>query len=90
MRRSELGTEERDALVIPAAALLHVGKADYVLVETAAGAWLPQEVHVGEFRRGTYEVLRGLDSGQTIIGEGAILLKPKVVESLARLQGKGT
>jgi hypothetical protein len=81
----ELGTEVRDAVVIPAAALLHVGKSDYVLVETPRGTWLPREVQVGEYRHGTYEVLHGLDSGQTVISEGAILLKPKVVESLTRL-----
>jgi cobalt-zinc-cadmium efflux system membrane fusion protein len=29
-----LGTDEREALVVPAAAILHVGQSDYVLVET--------------------------------------------------------
>jgi hypothetical protein len=84
----ELGTDQRTALVIPAPALLHVGQADYVIVQTDGGAWLPKEVVVGEFRRGFYEVLRGLSPGQTIISQGTILLKPKVVESLARLGSK--
>jgi cobalt-zinc-cadmium efflux system membrane fusion protein len=85
----ELGTDERPSLVIPAAALLHVAQTDYVLVETAEGNWRPQEVRVGEFRRGTYEVLRGLQAGQAIISAGSILLKPKMIESLERLKSAG-
>lgn len=85
----ELGTDERDAFVIPATALLHVGQVDYVLVQTESGAWRPQEVRIGEFRRGTFEVHQGLTEGETIISEGAVLLKPKLVEALSRLQSKG-
>ena len=85
----ELGTDERDALVIPAQSIIHVGQADYVLVSVDPGAWLPREVRVGEFRRGSYEILRGLEPGETIISSGAILLKPKVMESLTHTASKG-
>ncbi len=84
----ELGTDEREALVIPAQAIIHVGQADYVLVSSNSESWLPREVRVGEFRNGSYEILRGLEPGQTIITSGAILLKPKVVESLTRPRNK--
>jgi hypothetical protein len=85
----ELGTDERDSFVIPATAILHVGQLDYVLLESAPGVWKPQEVRIGEFRRGSFEVLQGLAEGQTMIGEGSVLLKPKLVEALSRLQSKG-
>jgi hypothetical protein len=85
----ELGTDERDAFVIPDTALLHVGQVDYVLVQTEAGAWKPQEVRIGEFRRGTFEVLQGVTDGETIMSKGAVLLKPKLVEAISRLQSKG-
>jgi len=78
-----LGTEPREALLAPADGILHVGRADYALVaEEDEGTWRVAEVQVGEPRGGQVEVLRGIASGQQIIGKGAILLKPVVVRSL--------
>ena len=77
-----LGTEPRDGLVLPSDAVLHVGRSDYVLVQTQPGVWRVTEVHVGEASGTTVEALSGLTPGDTIIGSGTILLKPLVVEAL--------
>jgi len=77
-----LGTEPRDALFVPSDAVLHVGGSDYVLVQTQAGLWHVTEVQVGETTGTSVEIISGLAPGATIIGSGAILLKPLVVRAL--------
>jgi RND family efflux transporter MFP subunit len=77
-----LGTEPRDALLAPSDAVLHVGGSDYVLVQTPAGLWRVTEVQVGEASGASVEILSGLNPGDTIVGAGAILLKPLVVQAL--------
>lgn len=88
-----LGTDSREALLAPLAAVVHVGRADYVLVQARAGAWRVAEVQVGERvirGREQVEVLSGLRAGDRILGQGAILLKPIIVEALQRqTQGVG-
>lgn len=80
-----LGTDARDAIYVPSDAVLHVGRADYVLVQgPAPGAWVVTEVKLGE-RRGTdAEAVAGLGAGARVVAEGAILLKPFVVDALAK------
>lgn len=82
-----LGTDPRPALLVPAAALLHVGRADYVLVGAEPSVWRVVEVKLGEAAVGgpddqRVEVLNGLQAGDRLIGQGAILLKPAVIRSL--------
>jgi len=77
-----LGTEPREGLLVPSDAVLHVGRSDYVLVQTPDGLWRVTEVQVGEARATDVEILSGLAPGDTIVGSGAILLKPLVVEAL--------
>lgn len=77
-----LGTEPRDALLVPSDAILHIGRADYVLVQTDPGLWRATEVQVGEAHGPSVEVLSGLTPGESIVGDGAILLKPVVVQAL--------
>jgi multidrug efflux pump subunit AcrA (membrane-fusion protein) len=77
-----LGTDEREALLIPAEALVHVSMTDYVLVAAGTGVWRPVPVRVGEQHAGAFEVLQGLHPGDTIVGGGAILLKPALVRAL--------
>src|SRR5262249_51685655 len=43
-----LGTDPRKTLLIPADGVLHVGRADYVLVRGSAGVWDAREVILGE------------------------------------------
>lgn len=82
-----LGTDAREALMIPAEGVVHVGRADYVLVASGDGDWRVTEVQVGELRDGLVEALRGLQAGDRVAGQGVILLKPYLVQVL---QARGT
>jgi multidrug efflux pump subunit AcrA (membrane-fusion protein) len=77
-----LGTDPRDTLLVPADGVLHIGRADYVLVGADANTWRVVEVQVGEPRNGDVEILDGLKDGERVVGKGAILFKPLVVRSL--------
>lgn len=73
-----LGTDDREAILVPADALLHINLYDYVFVLAGDGLWKPQQVKVGEQHEGAFEVREGLSEGQTVISRGAILLKPSI------------
>src|SRR5262249_16731695 len=45
-----LGTDRRQALLMPAAGVLHVGDKEYVLSGAEAGSWQIAEVETGELR----------------------------------------
>ena len=77
-----LGTDRRDTLRIPAEGVLHVGQFDYVLVATQGGEWKVTEITTGEQYGSQIEVLQGLQAGDRVIGYGAILLKPYVVQDV--------
>jgi multidrug efflux pump subunit AcrA (membrane-fusion protein) len=77
-----LGTDPREAVLAPSDAVLHIGDTDYVLVQAGAGLWRVTPVAVGEQSGERVEILHGLDSGVRLIGNGAILLKPLVVQAL--------
>ncbi len=78
-----LGTDVRKTLRIPADGVLHVGQSDYVLVET-------QQRRLGRSRRSrraNNTAARSRSSkvckpGDRVIGSGAILLKPYVVQDV--------
>ena len=46
------------------------------------GVWRVSEVQTGESRGHEVEILHGLASGDRVLGDGAILLKPIIVRSL--------
>jgi membrane fusion protein, heavy metal efflux system len=77
-----LGTDVRQALLIPAEGIVHVGRSDYVLVHHGLSDWRVTEVQVGELHDSGMEILAGLHAGQQIAGQGAILLKPLIIEAL--------
>jgi len=77
-----LGTDKRQALLMPADGVLHVGDKEYALLGTEAGDWKITEVDTGELRGARLEVLAGLKAGDRVLGKGAILLKPEVVRAL--------
>ena len=79
-----LGAEERQALFLPADAVLHVGRADYVLVGGEPGLFRVTAVHVGESYGNRLQVADGVKAGDRIVGAGAILLKPYVASALSR------
>ena len=62
-------------------AMLHVGSEDYLLVELGAGRWKIAPCVAGEAHGNKIEITSGLSAGDKIIGRGAILLKPLVVQA---------
>jgi len=79
-----LGTAEREALLVPADALLHVGRSDFVLVHSEQNPWRVQDVEVGEDHGDLVELLQGVAAGQEVVASGAVLLKPLVVQALEK------
>jgi hypothetical protein len=82
-----LRTDRRNALLVPADAVLHIGLQDYILVEDQPGEWRVTDVEVGELFHDRFEVLSGLKDGAKIIANGGILLKPAIVRSLELTDG---
>jgi hypothetical protein len=77
-----IGTDSREAVLIPADAALHVGLKDYVLARAKEGPWRVQEVELGENQGSQIEARSGIAVGEEVIGRGAILLKPFVIQAL--------
>jgi len=77
-----LGTDPRYAIVAPADGVMHIGESDYVLTAAGTGRWRVTEVRVGERAGEQIEILGGVRAGEKMIGSGAILLKPLVVQAL--------
>ena len=69
---------------MPADALLHVGRADYVLVAGEPGLFRVTAVRVGESNEGRLQVAEGVKAGDRVVSAGAILLKPYVASALTR------
>jgi hypothetical protein len=78
-----LGAEERQALLAPADAVLHIDRADYAIVSGQDGAYHVSPVRVGDSFDGRVQVLDGLKSGDRLVDSGAILLKPYAAAALA-------
>ena len=86
-----LGTETRSLITIPAEAVLHSGRSDYVLKEVA-NAFRVVEVQVEEQlapksagaaeKSSRLPVSAGLSVGDRVVSTGAILLKPAMVNAL--------
>ena len=79
-----LGTDMRQTLLAPSDGVISIGRADYMLVATKPAVWRVTEVKVGERYGSRVEILHGLTAGDRVIGDGAILLKPPMVESLEK------
>lgn len=79
-----LGTDHREALLIPTNATLHIGRFDYVFKQDSDGQhYEVTEVQISESRNDRVEVLKGLEAGDRIAGTEAVLLKPLAIQSLA-------
>ncbi len=77
-----LGTEPRQSRVVPAEAVIHAGRGDFVFARApGASAWRIAQVQLGDTRGGLIEVLGGVGDGEEVVGAGAILLKPFVIRS---------
>jgi membrane fusion protein, heavy metal efflux system len=79
-----IGAEARETLLVPAEAVLHVGRDDYVLLGGEAGRFAVAAVHVGDPHEGRLQVLDGVKAGDRVVGAGAILLKPYIASALSR------
>jgi hypothetical protein len=80
-----LGAEAREALLVPADAVLHVGRSDYVLVGGGEpGTFRVTPVRVGESYEGRLQIAEGVKAGDRVVAGGAILLKPYVASALSR------
>ena len=77
-----IGTDPRTALLVPSESVIHIGRSDYVLVQEEESVWRVTAVKVGELRNGFVEILDGLQSGDPVVGRGAILLKPPMIKAL--------
>ena len=77
-----LGIDPRLVLHIPPESIISTGGLDYVLVRQGDSDWRVTAVQLGELRESGIEVHGGLEDGDQVIGRGAILLKPLIVESL--------
>jgi cobalt-zinc-cadmium efflux system membrane fusion protein len=85
-----LGTDARDALLMPPEGVIHVGRSDYVLVRQPSGDWRVTEVQVGEPREGGIEILSGLRASDQVASRGVILLKPYLIECLESRPAEGS
>jgi cobalt-zinc-cadmium efflux system membrane fusion protein len=94
-----LGTERREVVTVAVDAVLHVGVQDYVLIDQGGGKYYAREVTVEEALPeaakdphatpgavpAVHVVVRsGLQPGEKVVAEGAILLKPLLVKSLGK------
>ncbi|MCE9603753.1 MAG: efflux RND transporter periplasmic adaptor subunit [Planctomycetia bacterium] len=77
-----LGTDEREAVLVPPGALLHINRGDYVIAALGNHRWQVVEVKLGELHGDRFEVVEGLAGDREIVAAGAILLKPLAIEAL--------
>jgi cobalt-zinc-cadmium efflux system membrane fusion protein len=68
-------TEREPSLVVPAGAVQRDGHEFVVFVSLGDGRFERREVEVGRAAQGVVEILSGLDAGDTVVIEGAFLLK---------------
>jgi len=85
-----LGTDRRQASLMPVDGVIHLGERDYALSAAEPDTWQIKEVQIGELRGPDVEVLTGLQAGERVLGKGAILLKPVVASILQAEQPTGT
>jgi RND family efflux transporter MFP subunit len=63
---------------IPATAIVSDGERQYVYVQDMPGHFVRREVITGSAHEGRMPVIRGLDPGETIVEDGAILLDNQI------------
>jgi membrane fusion protein, heavy metal efflux system len=84
-----LGTDERDTILVPAEAVLHIKRWDFVLVaqDEKAGLWRVVRVKIGDLHTDKgeerLEVMSGLKAGDRVLTKGSILIKPVIMQALA-------
>ena len=66
--------ETPDLLLVPRGAVLHTQASPVVYVDKTGGAYEPRTVTLGRIGDDTYEVLSGLNAGDKVVTQGALLL----------------
>lgn len=84
----ELVTDRREALIIQEAALVPLGRRQYVFVIDEANKVERREVELGRRRPGEVEVLSGLAEGDRVVVEGTIRIKPGAEVRVVREAGQ--
>jgi multidrug efflux pump subunit AcrA (membrane-fusion protein) len=75
------GVAKRSVILLPEAAVQELNGKQIVFVQSAAGAFVPQEVRTGFTAEGKVEVLAGLEPGTSVVVSGAFLLKSELLKS---------
>jgi len=65
----------RQGILVPAAAVLREGNAAYVFASDGSGPFQRRTVTLGQSSDGSIEVASGVNAGETIVTEGALLLR---------------
>jgi membrane fusion protein, copper/silver efflux system len=60
--------------VVPENAVIRSGKKDIVIIALGNGKFKPQQVQLGNYANGYYQVLRGLSKGNTIVTSAQFLI----------------
>jgi Cu(I)/Ag(I) efflux system membrane fusion protein/cobalt-zinc-cadmium efflux system membrane fusion protein len=69
-----MGKELDNALVAPENAIIRSGKNDIVIIALGEGRFRPQNVLLGEYSDGYYQVLNGLSEGDQIVTSAQFLI----------------
>jgi multidrug efflux pump subunit AcrA (membrane-fusion protein) len=77
-----IGVDPRTVLLIPPEAVIHIGGTDYTLVRKGESDWAVTAVQIGKLFESGVEIYSGLEEGDQVVGKGAILLKPIIIEAL--------
>ncbi len=82
----EFGTQAGHAVVIPTDALIDTGNERYVFVEERPGHYAPRRVDVAGEVDGGFELLSGVDPGDTVVSGAAFLIdsESRLRASIAR------
>jgi Cu(I)/Ag(I) efflux system membrane fusion protein len=70
----ELRVDRGEKLLVPASAVLYAGPRRIVFVDLGEGRLAPREVEIGAGNGDVYEVISGLEAGETIVSSGNFLV----------------
>jgi RND family efflux transporter MFP subunit len=69
----------RTAASVPESAVIRVGGADVVFVQSEVGVYESRPVELGQFNGTRYEVREGVDVGEDVVVQGVFLLKSVLI-----------
>jgi cobalt-zinc-cadmium efflux system membrane fusion protein len=70
-----LSRSSREGILVPAAAVIHEGTTAYVFMAEGQGRYRRRDVTLGEANDGNVEIKSGVKSGDSIVAQGALLLR---------------